>query len=184
MSSPGSLAGIEPRNINLPKEGHQVGEELVEQADTLGSLLSHTQSTGDIVSGEGSTSGRAGRKRLVDEVGVENRRTVVRETLAQLDEGDRPHAPLDLSGDTLQGAKLLLGGLVRPVVLIGDTVGDGDGRQSLLLDVHRALGIVGVDAMVLGIHKARLDDGVVVEVDGGSHAGQEVLDGICPTESL
>lgn len=147
------------------QKGHEVSEELVEQADTLGSTGTHSQGTGLAGQISGSTSRRPLREGIVDEVGVEDGGTVVGETLAQLNESDSPHGPLDLSRDTTQSAQLLLGGLVGVVIVVSG--GDDVVVQGLLRDIDGAPG--GHGSGVLSVGEASARDGVVVEVDGGRH---------------
>ena len=130
------------------EQRHNVGEELVEQADALGSTGTHSQGTGLAAQVGGGTSRRPLRKRVVDEVGVEDGRAVVGETLAKLDKGDGPHGPHDLSRDTAQGAHLLLGGLVGVVIVVGGR--DDIVAQSFLASVDRAPGRNGGGVLSVG----------------------------------
>lgn len=128
---------------DLPDKRHQIGKELVEQRDTLTSLSSHTKGTSLAIGVKRSTRGGTLGQLLGDKVGVQHRRAIVGETLAQLDESDGVHAPLDLSRDTAQRAKLLLGGQL----VVGRRV---DGLH-LAADVHGALGWDLGDAAGLGV---------------------------------
>src|SRR5688572_15531409 len=133
---------------------HNVGEELVEERDALCSLGSLAESARLSLGAGITASVGAVRQRVVHEVGVEDRRAIVGETLAQLNESNGEHGPGDLAGNTAKGAKLLLGRLAFPVILI---VGSCDiGVLDLLAHVHRATGIVSVEALELRVGQTRL----------------------------
>ena len=157
------------KQYDLPKEGSEIGKELVEQADTLGSLGTHTKGTGLAIKTVGVGAGRrALGERLVDKVGVQDSGAVVGETLAELDKGNGPHGPLDLARDAAQGLELLLGGHVRPLAVGGgaDLLG---GRLLLAGHIDGALAGDGSDATVLGVGQTGLSNGIGVEVRGLRH---------------
>ncbi|CAH0027857.1 unnamed protein product [Clonostachys rhizophaga] len=155
---------------------HEVGEELVEEGQSLGGSGTHAQSTGLAIGDDGRAGGGSIGERVLDEVGVEHRGSVVGETLAQFYEGDRPHGPLDGAGDTAQSAQLLLGRLVGPpLIIVGARVGvmSLEGLLEGLLLTGDIKGLIAGVA-VLRVGQTGTGDDVRVEVDGVGHLGDVV----------
>ena len=109
----------------------QHGEGL---SDGVGGTLTHTEGTG----GHLGTAGRstptvaAVGHRTVDIVADKGLDTVVRGTLAELDNANHISNDGETAGHTAERVELLLGGLALIVVLDGDVLVRGGGRVMLL----------------------------------------------------
>ena len=116
------------------EKGHGILPERVEGGQTGGGTLAHAQGTGNgllDIPVDNVTGRRSGRKRLLNEVGEDSSRTIVRETLAKLDESDGVDVERNLVRDTAECPQILLGR--DRLVDIGRDVVVGDGKLSILL---------------------------------------------------
>ncbi|CAG9978285.1 unnamed protein product [Clonostachys byssicola] len=172
----GQVQSPETTHAGISNPGTATCEELVEEGQSLGGSGSHAQSTGLAIGDDGRAGEGSIGERVLDEVGVQHRGSVVGETLAQFYEGDRPHGPLDGAGDTAQSAQLLLGGLVGPpLVVVGARVGVM-GLEGLLEGLLLTGDIKGLLAgvAVLRVGQTGTGDDVRVEIDGVGHLSDVV----------
>lgn len=109
----------------------QHGEGL---SDGVGGTLAHTEGTGSLLSATGGSTPTVAAlgQGAVDIVANKGLDTVVRRSLAELDDANHISNDGQTTGHTAERVELLLGGLALIVVLNGDVLLRGAGRVVLL----------------------------------------------------